>query len=404
MELVAYSTFPKLEIVCDCSCHLILCAYATLGPMVDLNSLRRLLFETLTRVSVTTLLADAGFDTEANHRFARDGCGVRSVIPPLHGRPTDKLPSGPHRRGMKFRFDHRYGQRWQIETVMSMIKRNLGSYVAARSDRARGQETLLKVLTHNIMLTVVVFIRLFYRASDVPFEFSIAAGGNSKLAMINPLNYRSKVSNQRSAQSIALYCVGYASVATISSAVFSSFDQSIAQWFNQKYGLRLSFYSTELFPLLLTFLWSGFLFAMTRLTVHALVAETPSRLVLKSLFITSSLYGPLWMFLGEFADDSWARGEGIKYWTLATASTAVQLGWAYRGWNCFKLVVQIRKRGHSGSVSTLQKFGACSVARRRLHRYKMPDAQLTIPKEGAPHSISIGSQDAAGSHLPMFPS
>lgn len=41
--------------------------------MVDLNSFRRLLFGTLRRVSIDTILADAGYDTESNHRFARDG-------------------------------------------------------------------------------------------------------------------------------------------------------------------------------------------------------------------------------------------------------------------------------------------------------------------------------------------
>jgi hypothetical protein len=163
-ELVAYSTFPKLELVCDCSCHLILCAFATIGPMVDLNSFRKLLFSTLRRVAVGTILADAGYDTESNHRFARDGCGMRSVIPPLHGRPTHKLPSGPHRRRMKFLFDYRYGQRWQIESVVSMIKRNLGSFVAARKDNTRGIETMLKVLTHNLMLIAAWLYDLFYRA------------------------------------------------------------------------------------------------------------------------------------------------------------------------------------------------------------------------------------------------
>ena len=168
--MVAYSTFPKLEMVCDCSCHLILCAFATIGPMVDLNSFRRLLFSTLTRVGVDTILADAGYDTESNHRFARDGCRVRSVIPPLHGRPTDKLPSGPHRRLMKFFRDFRYGQRWQIETVVSMMKRNLGSFVAARSDRARSAEVMLKVLTHNLMLIAAWLMDLFYRATDGTFQ------------------------------------------------------------------------------------------------------------------------------------------------------------------------------------------------------------------------------------------
>jgi len=163
-ELVAYSTFPKLEIVCDCSCHLILCAFPAVGPMVDLHSFRRLLFGTLTRVSVQTVLADAGYDLETNHNFARYGCNVRSVIPPRHGRPTTKLPSTPHRRLMKIYQDYRYGQRWQVESTVSMLKRNLGSFVAARKDSSRAAESMLKVLTHNIMLIVLWLVDVFYRA------------------------------------------------------------------------------------------------------------------------------------------------------------------------------------------------------------------------------------------------
>ena len=70
---------------------------------------------------------------------------------------------------MKFYRDYRYGQRWQIESVVSMIKRNLGSFVAARSDAARGAETMLKVLTHNIMLIVAWLFDVFYRAASNSF-------------------------------------------------------------------------------------------------------------------------------------------------------------------------------------------------------------------------------------------
>jgi uncharacterized membrane-anchored protein len=45
-----------------------------------------------------------------------------------------------------------YGQRWQVETVNSMIKRNLGPATRARSAVGRRHELLLRVLTHNIML------------------------------------------------------------------------------------------------------------------------------------------------------------------------------------------------------------------------------------------------------------
>jgi hypothetical protein len=45
-----------------------------------------------------------------------------------------------------------YGQRAQAETTNSMLKRNLGDALRARSPRARREEQLLRVLVHNIAL------------------------------------------------------------------------------------------------------------------------------------------------------------------------------------------------------------------------------------------------------------
>ena len=56
---------------------------------------------------------------------------------------------------MKQRFAQykpRYGQRWQAETVNSMIKRRLGSALRARSDASRGREMILRAITHNVMI------------------------------------------------------------------------------------------------------------------------------------------------------------------------------------------------------------------------------------------------------------
>ena len=43
-----------------------------------------------------------------------------------------------------------YGQRWQIETVLSMFKRNLGSALRARTYHSQNREIRLRVLTHNL--------------------------------------------------------------------------------------------------------------------------------------------------------------------------------------------------------------------------------------------------------------
>ena len=152
-QTTSYTRFPKLELVCDCATHLILCAVPGLGPHPDTARLRPLLFNALTRVGgIGTALFDAGYDCEAAHAFARDGCLVRSVIPPLTGRPTDKPPSTPHRRRMRRYRDFRYGQRWQAETVVSMIKRRQGHHAAGRSDASRDRDLRLKAIAHNVMV------------------------------------------------------------------------------------------------------------------------------------------------------------------------------------------------------------------------------------------------------------
>src|SRR5262245_45741661 len=125
-QRMTYRRFAKLEAVTDCASHGIIAAIPRRGPRVDTDRFVPLLEAALRRVKLVTALADAGFDSEANHRQAREVRGVRSVMPAEAGRPSAKPPTGRYRRLMKQRLDKdycRYGQRWQAETVFSMIKR-----------------------------------------------------------------------------------------------------------------------------------------------------------------------------------------------------------------------------------------------------------------------------------------
>jgi len=45
-----------------------------------------------------------------------------------------------------------YGQRWQVETTVSMIKRRLGSAVNARSYWSQCRALMLKAVAHNILI------------------------------------------------------------------------------------------------------------------------------------------------------------------------------------------------------------------------------------------------------------
>src|SRR6185295_1870807 len=104
-------------------------------------------------VRISQITADAGYDSEPNHRAARERHGVRTIIPAKHGRPTEKPPKGYYRRLMKTRFDRKaYRRRSQAETVMSMIKRRQGAHIRGRTYHSQCRDLRLMALTHNIMI------------------------------------------------------------------------------------------------------------------------------------------------------------------------------------------------------------------------------------------------------------
>ena len=104
-------------------------------------------------IHLNILTADAGYDSEGSHVFAREAHGIRTIIPPLIGRKTTKLPTGKYRKLMATRLNKKlYGQRWQVETVNSMVKRVLGSALRARSYWSQCRELMLRFLTHNVMI------------------------------------------------------------------------------------------------------------------------------------------------------------------------------------------------------------------------------------------------------------
>jgi hypothetical protein len=54
---------------------------------------------------------------------------------------------------MKRAFRHAvYREPWQAESIFSRLKRRLGAAVTSRSTRAQRRETLLRILTHNLMI------------------------------------------------------------------------------------------------------------------------------------------------------------------------------------------------------------------------------------------------------------
>jgi hypothetical protein len=185
-KTVIYHRFPKLGVVCDVEAHFILAAQEGRGPKPDVADFKPLVAAALARVGIGRITADAGFDSEPNHMFARDECQIRSIIPAKQGRRTQKPARGRYRRLMQTRFDRdAYRDRVQVETVVSMVKRRLESFVRGRNAWSQRRELRLKVLTHNVM--ILLRVEVFYTASLNRFD-GLIQGITSSIAVASTAN------------------------------------------------------------------------------------------------------------------------------------------------------------------------------------------------------------------------
>ncbi|MBN9520109.1 transposase [bacterium] len=154
--------WTKLTIAADTRTHFFTGATATTGPSNDSPQFPRVMAQASLVVTWDRVLADAAFDAEEHHRYAREDLGVRSTVIPLNPRGQGrKWPKTTYRRQMVKRFRKKprnsryrrvFGQRWQVESAFSRHKRRLGSALGGRSDASRERECQLRVLTHNLML------------------------------------------------------------------------------------------------------------------------------------------------------------------------------------------------------------------------------------------------------------
>ncbi len=156
-----HATWAKLTVACDTRSHFRAGATVTTGPSNDSPPFRPVPAQASLAIEWDRVLADAAFDAEAHHAYARDALGIRSSVIPINPRGHDGPPGGKYRSQMPRRFAPKpegsrsrrvFGQRWQVESAFSRHKRRLGSALGARSDESRAREGRLRVLTHDLML------------------------------------------------------------------------------------------------------------------------------------------------------------------------------------------------------------------------------------------------------------
>lgn len=151
-----YHRFPKVSAVVDVDSHLLLGAVIDRGPQPDDREFHRLARQAHRRQPFDALLGDVGYDGEHHQAFLWEQLGVLGIIPPTRGRPAhdpDHVPGGFYRSFIAKHWPKElYGQRWQIETTFSMLKRLLSEDVRARRRHCIDREIFLRLLTLNLMI------------------------------------------------------------------------------------------------------------------------------------------------------------------------------------------------------------------------------------------------------------
>jgi hypothetical protein len=177
--------YPKLSAVGDTANHLILGCAIDRGPQPDLTEARATVRETLSHQPLGDLLGDPGYEAEGFPSFCREELGIRSIIPTTdRGRPRGD--GGPHavrgryRRLMKQRFPQvLYGQRWQAETIFSMLKRNFGSALRARRYQSQNREIRLRLLTHDLGILLRPARHSMFYTEQEAFQNSFLCPGST---------------------------------------------------------------------------------------------------------------------------------------------------------------------------------------------------------------------------------
>lgn len=140
------------------------------GPCGDYGDLVPLASAAFAVRRFAQLIADGGYDSEANHRYCHEQLGVESLIPAHNKRGT--AARTPHRLRMQILLGapspvgaqsentalarHAYRQRWKAETLMSVLKRKWGENLSARSDLMQRKQALLRGLIYNLRRLVLL--------------------------------------------------------------------------------------------------------------------------------------------------------------------------------------------------------------------------------------------------------
>ncbi len=116
----------------------------------DTTRFRPILRKTRERTRIGDATADRGFDSEENHRYAREEVKAKSIIP-LRWKVSVSKTKGKYRKKLRRYFPKkRYNRRVIVETVNSVEKRKFGTELRSKLLRMQRREMKVVDVVYNI--------------------------------------------------------------------------------------------------------------------------------------------------------------------------------------------------------------------------------------------------------------
>ena len=135
----------SISICTDAQC--IMAAKARIGPRNDNIDFPRLIRHSA-RLKPEYMVADKGYDSEANHELARM-LGIKPMIP-LKRNKYGTVRKRQRRKMLKEFDKDVYSRRSLVETVNSSMKRLMGSWVSSRSAIQQRKELIGMCIVYNV--------------------------------------------------------------------------------------------------------------------------------------------------------------------------------------------------------------------------------------------------------------
>lgn len=143
--------YVKLSIGVELREQLICSLKIRRSPRHDNIDFKNVISKSAAVKQLSIVVADKGYDSEDNHRFVRESLDALSIIPTKFQHVPIERMYGRYRKMMKQCF-HRelYNQRNKNETVLSVIKRMFGEYIASRRIAAQNRELTFRCIAYNM--------------------------------------------------------------------------------------------------------------------------------------------------------------------------------------------------------------------------------------------------------------